>query len=97
MKTMMTTVIASAFALSAAGAASAANITFDEVDANGDGMLTLAEVRDVAENVTEEEFNPYDADRNGSLNEAEFDAWLEAYGGGSDDGDGDDGDKPYTD
>ncbi len=77
MKTMLATSLFAAAALGGAALADDHDVKFDDVDANGDGRLSLQEVQDAASGVTEATFNEYDADDNGFLNRSEFDAWKE--------------------
>ena len=49
-----------------------------EIDANGDGMLTLEEVQTVYPDVTAESFSAMDVNADGSLDEAEAMAAQEA-------------------
>lgn len=69
---------ASAFALSAAGAANAQQVDFASLDTDGSGGLSLAEVQAVAPGATAEDFARYDTDGSGELSESEFNAWLNA-------------------
>ncbi len=59
-----------------AGAALAQDVAFTDVDANADGLLSLEEVQGAAPEVTEDQFNTYDADVDGFLNQEEFTAWT---------------------
>jgi hypothetical protein len=73
---------AAAAALALAGSAALADdheLTFDSVDANGDGKIVLSEVQAVAPRVTEEQFASFDEDDDDALNETEFEAWKEAW------------------
>lgn len=49
---------------------------FVAIDADADGSLTLDEVQKVDENVTEEDFAKYDADKDESLSKMEFANWT---------------------
>lgn len=79
MKTALQSAIIAALAL-AGGAAFADDHepTFDEVDADGDGRIILAEVQAFDPTVTEDGFASYDEDDSGALDETEFDAWKQA-------------------
>lgn len=71
-------VLALSLALFAAGAIAKDYPTFQQVDANGDGMLSLGELETIEEfNQEDEEFAESDLDKNGSLNAAEYQAWLD--------------------
>lgn len=94
MKTLFTAAAAAAITAGAAFA-QPTEITFVELDVNEDGKLSLEEVQAVAEDVTQDDFDAYDADGDGFLQEPEFDTWLAVYAGSeNDDPDGDDGDDP---
>jgi hypothetical protein len=49
--------------------------SFADMDTNTSGTLSLAEVRAAAPSVTPETFAAADADANGELTRAEYDAW----------------------
>jgi hypothetical protein len=70
-RTLLITSVAAALGL--AGAATAADFT--EVDADANGLVSLQEVQAIAPDVTEDEFSSYDGDADGSLNEDEFATW----------------------
>ena len=53
-------------------------MTTAEVDANGDGMLTVDEVQAVFPDVTAEEFSAMDLNADGGLDDAEIQAAQEA-------------------
>lgn len=72
-------IAASAFLLASTGA-HAQDVNFADVDADGSGGLSLAEVQAVAPSATQEQFTAYDTDGSGELSEAEFAAWLSADG-----------------
>ncbi|MBA4801388.1 MULTISPECIES: calcium-binding protein [Euryhalocaulis] len=74
---MKNALIISAAALFAGSAALAGNIDFTAVDTNGDNQLTLDEVQAEKPEVTQEDFDAYDADADGFLSEDEFDTWKE--------------------
>lgn len=74
-KTLLITAIA---ALSVAGAAAAAE--FAEVDTDASGLLSLQEVQVIAPDVTQDQFDIYDGDSDGSLDEEEFGLWESATG-----------------
>ncbi|MGX6647310.1 hypothetical protein ACWCOP_05140 [Maricaulaceae bacterium MS644] len=94
MKTLFTAA-ATAALMGGAAFAQDAGVSFGDVDANADGKLSVEEVQAVAPDVTEDEFDSYDADADGYLQEPEFDTWLAAYTGSeNEDPDGDDGDDP---
>lgn len=61
-------------ALASAGFAQSAT----EVDANGDGMMSMGEVQAVFPDVTEENFSAADTNGDGALDEAEMTAAQEA-------------------
>ena len=73
---------ASAFLLAApaiaqeAGEAEHKEDKFVMIDADADGALTLAEVQEVDETVTEADFSKYDADDSESLSKMEFANWA---------------------
>lgn len=46
---------------------------FAKIDADGDGQVTIDELRASGINLTEESFNNADSDGDGALSEAEFD------------------------
>ena len=46
---------------------------FAKIDADGDGQVTIDELRASGINLTEEAFNTADSDGDGALSEAEFD------------------------
>lgn len=50
--------------------------TFDELDIDGDGTLSKAEL-DIAEEISEEDFKEMDADGDGSISKDEFEAAAE--------------------
>lgn len=90
MKTLFT-----AAALTAGAAlAQEPEITFINLDVNEDGKLSLEEVRAAAVTVTDTEFNAYDADGDGFLQEPEFETWLAAQTVSEPADPGDDGDEP---
>ena len=77
-----TLMISFAAALGLSGAALAQNdITLADIDANDDGVLNLEEVQAAAPEVTEVEFTAYDTNADGSLDEDEFQAWLDYKAG----------------
>jgi hypothetical protein len=51
---------------------------FEQLDADGSGGLSLAEVQAAAPSVTTEEFAAFDADGSGELSMSEFDQWKAA-------------------
>ncbi len=65
-------------AISALGATGAMANDLDKLDTDGDGLLSLEEVQAEKPEVTEGEFNSYDADGDSFLNEDEFTAWKDA-------------------
>lgn len=77
MKMMFAAGLFAAAALGGAALADDHDLAFEDVDANGDGRLSLLEVQDAASDVAEATFNEYDADDNGFLSRSEFDAWKE--------------------
>ncbi|MGI9399771.1 MAG: hypothetical protein ACR2O0_00830 [Rhizobiaceae bacterium] len=50
-----------------------ADSDFAKIDANGDGQVTIDELRASGINWTDEAFNTADSDGGGALSEAEFD------------------------
>lgn len=52
--------------------------TFNDLDSDDDGRLTLGELQAAVPAVTQEAFDAYDKDTNGYLSEAELDAWVKA-------------------
>lgn len=79
MKTAIQSTIVAVLAL--AGSSALADdhaLTFEDVDANGDGQIVLSEVQAFDPEVTEEGFASYDANEDGALDQAEFDAWQDA-------------------
>lgn len=64
-----------AIVLSAA-TAYAAEVSFEMVDANADGLVAFEELNAVNTDVTEEAFIAADADKDGQLNEDEFKALM---------------------
>ncbi len=59
--------------LVAAPAVAIAASDFGKIDADGDGQVTIDELRASGINLTEEAFNTADSDGDGALSEAEFD------------------------
>ena len=63
---------------------------FDEADTNMDGLLSLNEAQGVKPNLTAEQFNTLDNDRDGFLSTAELDQFVNSmtgcFGPGSDGG-----------
>ena len=51
---------------------------FAKLDANKDSALSLDEVKAHDASVTQADFDVFDADKNGTLSEAEFAKWVEA-------------------
>ncbi|MGJ3232955.1 MAG: hypothetical protein ACFE0P_14290 [Oceanicaulis sp.] len=97
MKTLFTAAAAAALTAGAAFAQDAdAEITFEALDTDMNGVLSLEEVQTAAPEVTAESFAEYDEDGDEALNEDEFDAWVEASteAEGEDDGEGEDGGEP---
>ena len=72
--------IASLAALGFAGAAAAAE--FSEVDADANGLASLEEIQAIAPDVTQADFDSYDSDADGALNEDEFAVWDTAMNSG---------------
>lgn len=72
-----TLIFASIAGLGLASAAAAAQ--FDEVDADGDGLVSLAELQAAAPDATAEDFATYDYDSDGGLNESEFAVWSASH------------------
>lgn len=70
-KTFTAMAVAGLFASTAAIAAEGG---FAAADANSDGALTMEEMLTVMPSITAEQFQAADADGNGSLSEAEFQA-----------------------
>ncbi len=70
--------IAAIAALGVAGAAAATE--FAEVDTDGNGLLSLQEVQAIANDVTQDQFDIYDGDSDGGLDEQEFTLWETATG-----------------
>lgn len=96
MKTLFTAAAAAALTASAAFAQDAdMEITFDALDADGNGVLSLEEVQAAAPDVTAEAFAEYDEDGDEALNEDEFDAWVKARAESEDDGGEQPSDDPY--
>ncbi|MGJ3232954.1 MAG: hypothetical protein ACFE0P_14285 [Oceanicaulis sp.] len=94
MKTLFTAAAAAAMTAGAAFAQQG-DLSFVELDTDEDGKLSIEEIHAVAPDVTEAEFDAYDADGDGYLQEPEFDTWFAVYPGSeNDDPDGDDGDDP---
>lgn len=52
--------------------------SFQDLDGDSDGRLTLQEVQAAVPAVTQRAYDAYDADADGYLSEAEFAAWVEA-------------------
>lgn len=75
---LISTVAALGVALSVSRAAAAAE--FEELDVDESGLLSLQEVQAVAPTVSEEEFETYDGDADGGLDEDEFALWEQATG-----------------
>ena len=72
--------IASIAAVGFAGAAAAAE--FAEVDSDQNGLASLQEVQVIAPDVTQDDFDGYDENADGGLDEIEFNAWQTAMNGG---------------
>jgi hypothetical protein len=71
---LKTTLIASAAAIAFAGAAVAGDdVTFAQLDGNRDGMVSRDEIP--ADHTMAGKFAELDSDGNGSISQAEFDAW----------------------
>ena len=73
MRTFLKTTVLIAATLAVPGLAMAA-----EIDANGDGLLTVAEVQAIYPDITAEQFAEMDTNADGSLEEAEVQAATEA-------------------
>jgi Ca2+-binding EF-hand superfamily protein len=71
-------VAALAAAMFAAPAFADGHASFEKLDADQSGTLTLAEVQAAKPDVTAEKFAKYDTDADGALSKAEFDAWKAA-------------------
>jgi Ca2+-binding EF-hand superfamily protein len=71
-----TLLIAAATLFGAATPAMAATITFEEVDADSNGEVSLTEIQAVAPDVTEDRFDTFDHDDDGALSETEFRVWT---------------------
>jgi len=87
---MKTALTIATTALFAASAASAQGDFFAQLDADGNGELTLQEIQAAQPNVTANLFGHYDTDSNGALTEAEFGVWLNDLQSGGQAGAGDD-------
>lgn len=72
---MRLTAISCAVIALTAGAAFAQNFT--EIDSDGDGKLTIEEVRQLYPNVKQEGFDMVDTNGDGAVDEAEYDAAQE--------------------
>lgn len=91
MKTLFTAAAAAALTAGAAFAQEAdAEITFEALDTDMNGVLSLEEVQAAAPDVTAEAFAEYDEDGDEALNEDEFDAWVDAQAEADEDGEGED-------
>jgi len=74
MKTIIAATALAAFA-TAPLALAETGMGFSDIDANGDGALTLAEIQAVNPDVTEAKLSAYDTNGDMQLSQAEFDAW----------------------
>ncbi len=71
-----TLLIAAATLMGAAAPAFASNISFEDVDADSNGEVSLTEIQAVAPDVTESRFDTFDHDDDGALSETEFEVWT---------------------
>lgn len=82
MKNLMETTRMATLALAAMGALALPSIALaqdaSEIDANGDGVMTLDEVQAVFEEVTADSFSAADENKDGALDDAEMVAAQEA-------------------
>jgi len=69
-------IAATAIGLSSAAFAQASAPTFAQVDADGSGGVTLTELQAVWPELTAEAVATADANADGQLDQAEFDAWI---------------------
>lgn len=72
---------------STAALALSMDASFADLDVNGDGQLSLEEVRAAAPDLTEAQFAEYDENGDGTLNEDEFNTWKDEKADESDDAD----------
>lgn len=75
MKKILITLVAIGFS-SAAFAQDAAAVTFATVDADASGGVSLAEAQVAWADLTQEAFDAADTSKDGSLDQAEFDAYA---------------------
>lgn len=70
--TLPKALLASLFGIGLLGAAHAETAAFDVVDTDGDGMLTMDEVKTMLPDLTEDQIALADADGNGMLDPTEY-------------------------
>jgi hypothetical protein len=70
--------LATTAVLGLAAPALAAAPSFEDVDTDGSGAISLSEVQAVAPEVTEADFETFDHDDDGALSQTEFEVWAMA-------------------
>ncbi len=74
MKKMIALTAAAAF-LAVPVAFAGDDMTFEDIDTNASGTLTMTEVQAVKPDVTSAQFEEYDANDDGSIDMAEYEDW----------------------
>lgn len=83
-RTPLTSLLAAAGVILAAGAAGAdelGGLEFETVDADGDGFVTFMEITAVAPRASREQFDDFDVDGDAQLDREEYEAWVEDFVG----------------